>query len=66
MARLIVMSAMITGCSTPPMENPNMITDVNGRTHFYSLERMTNLQELVRYCVVHDEWEYVKTKGAVN
>ena len=40
---------------------PNMIEDVNGNLHYYTMYRLTNINEPVRYCKLHERWEHVDT-----
>mgnify|MGYP003152683195 FL=1 len=60
MARSLVLLVMITSCATPPSVEPTKIRDINGSTHFYTLRRVTNIGETVRYCELHYQWEYIK------
>tara|TARA_A100001515_G_scaffold12927_2_gene9783 strand:+ start:117 stop:314 length:198 start_codon:yes stop_codon:yes gene_type:complete len=39
-----------------------MIVDVNGTKHFHTLSRVTNIGESVKFCELHDTWEYVNKK----
>ncbi len=38
---------------------PNRIKDVNGNLHYYTMYRLTNINEPVRYCELHEQWERV-------
>ena len=49
----------IASCSSTPTL---MLVDVNGTKHFHTLSRVTNIGESVRFCELHDTWEYVSKK----
>ena len=57
---LFVWLILISGCSSPPQDL--MLVDVNGAKHFHTLHRVTNLSDSVRFCELHDTWEYVNKK----
>jgi len=40
---------------------PIKIKDNNGTLHYYTMFRLTSYNEPVRYCGIHEEWEYVET-----
>jgi hypothetical protein len=40
---------------------PSKIEDVNGNLHYYTMYRLTNINEPVRYCKLHEQWERVDT-----
>ena len=53
---LIIMSS----CSNPTKSL--MLVDNKGVKHFHTLSRVTNMGESVRFCQLHDTWEYVSKK----
>ena len=40
---------------------PSRIKDVNGNLHYYTMYRLTNIDEPVRYCKLHEQWERIDT-----
>jgi hypothetical protein len=59
MARLGLL-VMFMGCANPPQDL--MLVDNKGTRHFHTLHRVTNLGESVRFCELHDTWEYVSKR----
>ena len=59
---IIVWIFILTSCSTPPPVDPipSRIKDTNGNLHYYTMYRLTSLDQPVRYCELHQEWEYVE------
>ncbi len=53
---------ILSSCTTtPPVNNiPKKIKDTNGNLHYYTMYRLTSFQQPVRYCELHEEWEYVE------
>ena len=39
-----------------------MLVDYKGAKHFHTLSRVTNIGESVRFCELHDTWEYVSKR----
>ena len=39
-----------------------IIVDVNGAKHFHTLSRVTNIGDSIKFCELHDTWEYVNKK----
>jgi len=54
---------ILSSCSypTPVDDLPIKIKDNNGTLHYYTMFRLTSYNEPVRYCGIHEEWEYVET-----
>ena len=50
----------ITNCSSATQTL--MIVDVNGTKHFHTLSRVTNIGESVKFCELHNTWEYISKK----
>lgn len=50
----------IISCSNAPQDL--MLVDTNGAKHFHTLSRVTNIGQSVRFCELHDTWEYVSKK----
>ena len=57
---LIVWLLILSSCSNMP--NDIMLVDINGTKHFHTLQRITNVGESVRFCELHDTWEYVSKR----
>ncbi len=53
----------ITSCSTATQTL--MIVDVNGTKHFHTLSRVTNIGESVKFCELHNTWEYISKKWRI-
>ena len=51
---------IISGCSSSPQNL--MLVDNKGAKHFHTLQRVTNDGRSVRFCELHDTWEYVSKK----
>lgn len=51
---------IISGCSSSPQSL--MLVDNKGAKHFHTLQRVTNDGRSVRFCELHDTWEYVSKK----
>ncbi len=56
---IIVLSSCTIHASIDPI--PNKIKDTNGNLHYYTMYRLTNYNEPVRYCRLHERWERVQT-----
>ena len=50
----------IISCSNAPQDL--MLVDNKGAKHFHTLSRVTNVGESVRFCELHDTWEYVSKR----
>ncbi len=50
----------IISCSNAPQDL--MLVDNKGAKHFHTLSRVTNIGESVRFCELHDTWEYVSKR----
>ncbi len=57
---LLVWLILMSSCSNMP--NDIMLVDTNGTKHFHTLQRITNVGESVRFCELHDTWEYVSKR----
>ena len=57
---LIVWILILSSCSNAPQEL--MLVDYKGAKHFHTLSRVTNIGENVRFCELHDTWEYVSKR----
>jgi hypothetical protein len=51
---------ILISCSNAPQDL--MLVDNKGAKHFHTLSRVTNIGENVRFCELHDTWEYVSKK----
>ena len=58
--KVVSLLLLLTSCASPP--NNLMLVDNKGARHFHTLQRVTNLGENVRFCELHDTWEYVSVK----
>ena len=50
----------IISCTNAPQDL--MLVDINGAKHFHTLSRVTNMGKNVRFCELHDTWEYVSKR----
>lgn len=50
----------IISCTNAPQDL--ILVDNKGAKHFHTLSRVTNIGESVRFCELHDTWEYVSKK----
>ena len=57
---LFVWLIIMSSCSNAPQNL--MLVDINGAKHFHTLSRVTSIGESVRFCELHDTWEYVSKK----
>ena len=57
---LFVWLIIMSSCSNPSQNL--MLVDYKGAKHFHTLSRVTNIGESVRFCELHDTWEYVSKK----
>ena len=57
---LIVWLLILSNCSNIPKDI--MLVDNNGTKHFHTLQKITNVGESVRFCELHDTWEYVSKR----
>ena len=57
---LIVWLLILSSCSNVPQDL--MLVDYKGAKHFHTLQRVTNVGESVRFCELHDTWEYVNKR----
>lgn len=57
---LIVWLLILSSCSNIPKDI--MLVDTNGTKHFHTLQKITNVGESVRFCELHDTWEYVSKR----
>ena len=55
---LTFLMSTINGCTNGPSNL--MLVDNKGIKHFHTLQRVTNLGESLRFCELHDTWEYVR------
>ena len=55
---IFVWLILMSSCSNAPQDL--MLVDNKGAKHFHTLERVTNLGESVKFCELHDTWEYVR------
>ena len=51
---------ILVSCSNVPKDL--ILVDVNGAKHFHTLQRVTSNGNSIRFCQLHDTWEYVKKK----
>lgn len=58
--KVVSLLLLLTSCASSP--NSLMLVDNKGAKHFHTLQRVTNLGESVRFCELHDTWEYVSKK----
>ena len=56
---ILILSSCSVHATIDPI--PNRIQDVNGNLHYYTMYRLTNINEPVRYCQLHEQWERVDT-----
>ena len=56
---VLILSSCSVHATIDPI--PNRIEDVNGNLHYYTMYRLTNINEPVRYCELHEQWERVDT-----
>ena len=56
---ILILSSCSVHATIDPI--PNRIEDVNGNLHYYTMYRLTNINEPVRYCELHEQWERVDT-----
>ena len=56
---VLILSSCTAHATIDPL--PNKIEDVNGNLHYYTMYRLTNINETVRYCELHEQWERVET-----
>ena len=57
---LFVWLILISSCSNAPQDL--MLVDNKGAKHFHTLNRVTNMGKNVRFCELHDTWEYVSKR----
>ena len=57
---LFVWLIIMSSCSNAPKDL--MLVDNKGAKHFHTLSRVTNIGESVRFCQLHDTWEYVSKR----
>ena len=57
---LFVWLILLSSCSNAPQDL--MLVDYKGAKHFHTLSRVTNIGESVRFCQLHDTWEYVSKR----
>ena len=57
---LFVWLILLSSCSNAPQDL--MLVDYKGAKHFHTLNRVTNIGENVRFCQLHDTWEYVSKR----
>jgi|TARA_R100001082_G_C4227086_1_gene101645 hypothetical protein len=59
---VILWTLVLSNCATTtPVDNiPEKIKDTNGNLHYYTMYRLTSFQQPVKYCELHQEWEYVE------
>lgn len=57
---LFVWLIIMSSCSNATQDL--MIVDSKGAKHFHTLQRTTNLGQSVRFCELHDTWEYVSKR----
>ena len=57
---LFVWMILLSSCANAPQGL--MIVDYKGAKHFHTLSRVTNIGESVRFCELHDTWEYVSKR----
>ena len=51
---------ILISCSNAPQSL--MLVDINGTKHFHTLSRVTNIGDSIKFCELHDTWEYVNKK----
>ena len=56
---VLILSSCTAHATIDPL--PNKIEDVNGNLHYYTMYGLTNINEPVRYCELHEQWERVDT-----
>ena len=56
---ILILSSCSINASIDPI--PNRITDTTGNLHYYTLHRMTTMNEHVKWCELHQTWENVET-----
>ena len=60
---ILILSSCSINASIDPI--PNRIKDTNGRLHYYTMYRLTNFNEPIRYCRLHEQWEKVEPLNGV-
>ena len=56
---ILILSSCTVHATIDPI--PNKLKDVNGNLHYYTMYRLTNINEPVRYCELHKQWERIDT-----
>ena len=56
---ILILSSCTVHATIDPI--PNKLKDVNGNLHYYTMYRLTNFDEPVRYCKLHEQWERIDT-----
>ena len=56
---ILILSSCAVHATIDPI--PSRIKDVNGNLHYYTMYRLTNFEEPVRYCKLHEQWERIDT-----
>ncbi len=60
---ILILSSCTMQASIDPI--PNKIKDTNGNLHYYTMYRLTNFNEPVRYCRLHERWEKIESLNGV-
>jgi hypothetical protein len=59
---LFVLTVWIFIASCTNTSQGLMLVDINGTKHFHTLSRVTNIGDSIKFCELHDTWEYVSKK----
>ena len=51
----------LISCSNPQMDIPTNIVDNTGNLHYYTMHRMTTMNQHIKWCELHQTWENVET-----
>ena len=57
---LFVWMILLSSCANAPQDL--ILVDNKGAKHFHTLSRVTNIGESIRFCELHDTWEYVSKR----
>ena len=60
---VLILSSCSINASIDPI--PNRIKDTNDKLHYYTMYRLTNFNEPVRYCRLHEQWEKIEPLNGV-
>jgi len=51
----------LISCSNPQIDIPTKIVDNTGNLHYYTMHRMTTMNQHIKWCELHQTWENVET-----